>query len=68
MDDSETGCSLLGEEVGEILLQDEEITFQLLRRVNDLVFPGELGYQKEIHHTRSHRVSEICLFSFIVAE
>lgn len=37
---------------GEILLQDEEITFQLLRGVNDLVFPRELEYQREILQTR----------------
>ena len=52
---------------GQILLQDEEITFQLLRGVNYLVFPGELGYQREILQTRS-QVCGISLFSFKVAE
>lgn len=42
--------------MGEILLQDEETTFQLLRGINDLVFPGELGYQREILQTRSQEV------------
>ena len=42
--------------VGEILLQDEETTFEPLRGVNNLVFPGESGYQREILQTRSQEV------------
>lgn len=32
----------------EILLEYEQIVFQLLVGVNDLAFPEELGYQREI--------------------